>query len=544
MVDAREACRGLFNRFDTGDGLISLHNVGVIALALERQWVEEELRAIVCQLAARPDGALDLVGLCEVVSYAMKGAPHTHDVLTLTAPTGESAVVSLGDVAAANLKALYTMHPTFDEQRCWLNTDAALADHCYTVGDNVEFACTHGTASFTIQAVDWVNKPCTSGGELFEVRMRGPVSIVPEVVDNGDGTYRVSYTPTISGSYTIHIALHRTPIRGSPFALTVDSDQTRPENCVAEGAGLGAAEAGKATSFVIYKRDRHGAPRVRGVDHFYADVQGPGKWECKIRDERDGSYVVTYCARAAGTYRLDVGLAPNVGPIAGSPFTIVVRPGAPDPRTTTLVAPPPETCLCGRPFTLQLIARDRWGNLCNQEKVGVEEQPSAWVTGEMQQRMREAAKVEMLEPGRFAISLTPITQGRNAVHVCWAGMNVKGSPFSLRALPAPPHAASFKIAHKPKTWPALPAGTKFKLRVQAHDRYGNVFTSAECPKPQIWLRAMELSTPKSPSSTSMRSSALVGSCSHRAAASAARGHLSVDFAEPRRDGRALASSLR
>ena len=44
----------------------------MIVLALERHFVEDELRAILRQLAARPDGALSLAGLCEVVSYVMR----------------------------------------------------------------------------------------------------------------------------------------------------------------------------------------------------------------------------------------------------------------------------------------------------------------------------------------------------------------------------------------------------------------------------------------------------------------------------------------
>ena len=36
----------------------------MIALALERNFVEAELRAIVSKLGRKPDGALDLYGLC------------------------------------------------------------------------------------------------------------------------------------------------------------------------------------------------------------------------------------------------------------------------------------------------------------------------------------------------------------------------------------------------------------------------------------------------------------------------------------------------
>ena len=117
----------------------------------------------------------------------------------------------------------------------------------------------------------------------------------------------------------------------------VDPDATVPSNCSADGAGLVSAVAGEPAHFTILKKDRSGQPRTRGVDHFYADVRGPGRWDCEIVDERDGSYSVTYVAKAAGSYQLDVGLAPMNGPIAGSPFSIVVAPGKPHAALATYV---------------------------------------------------------------------------------------------------------------------------------------------------------------------------------------------------------------
>lgn len=136
IQEALDACKGLFSRFDAGDGLVSLKDVGIIVLALERGFDQDEMRNILSKLACREDGALNLVGLCEVISYAMKGAPQTHDALTLSDPTRtHSITVTLADVAANQLKALYTMHPTFDDQRCWLGADATLASHCVADGE-------------------------------------------------------------------------------------------------------------------------------------------------------------------------------------------------------------------------------------------------------------------------------------------------------------------------------------------------------------------------------------------------------------------------
>ena len=74
MQAALEACRSLHTRFDGGDGYCSVRSVGVIALALERNFVEAELRAIVSKLGRKPDGALDLFGLC--VLERMYSNPH------------------------------------------------------------------------------------------------------------------------------------------------------------------------------------------------------------------------------------------------------------------------------------------------------------------------------------------------------------------------------------------------------------------------------------------------------------------------------------
>lgn len=574
MERALEACRALLARFDAGDGHVSLRDAGVILLALERNLIETELRSIMVKLGRRTDGAMNLIGLCEMMSYAMKGVPHTRDTLSLVDPNGLETVVTLADVAAADMKALYMMHPTFDEQGCWLHTESALAASCMAKGDAVHFAVTNQPTSYFIHACDWVQRPCRNGGARFEVRIRGPASLKAEVVDKTDGTYIASYTCSVSGSYSMDVTLYGAHISGSPFTLVVDADQTRPEYCVAEGAGLTCAEAGDAATFVIHKRDRRGNPRTRGVDHFYADVQGPvshpsrmrvhahlnlrscslvlvhsvlcsapshpvfvilvlqGKWACTIKDRRDGSYSVAYTAKTAGIYRLDVGLAPNLGPIAHSPFSIVVLPSTPDPRMTKLDEPLPESIVCGRPFTMQLTVRDRWGNVCNQHLMAQVEQASAWLVADGE-RTREPAQVLMSEPGRYALTLTPTTRGKHTVHICWAGMHVKGSPFTLKALPAPPHASSYKLIPTPVSWPVLHVGTQFNLRIQAYDRYGNMCT-AGCPVPRLWLqgtRAMKESSAHSDEARS-RSSCSIQQQVSETVTSPARMHVGVPYLHP------------
>ena len=91
----------------------------------------------------------------------------------------------------------------------------------------------------------------------------------------------------------------------------VDPDATVPSNCSADGAGLVSAIAGEPAHFTILKKDRSGQPRTRGVDHFYADVQGPGKWEglplmrmINLRPEPCGSCMQIYICTIPGRHCL------------------------------------------------------------------------------------------------------------------------------------------------------------------------------------------------------------------------------------------------
>ena len=162
-----DACQDLYARFeDEDDGLISLHRLGCIILALERAVDETGVQSLILTLTERPDAAVDFTGLCEVVCHVMKGAPHTRDTLVLLDHTGARIHSSLADVARLQLKALYTMHPAFDDQSCWLRLDEAYAPHCVAEGEGIETALTNQPATLVIEPRDWVHHETASLGGL------------------------------------------------------------------------------------------------------------------------------------------------------------------------------------------------------------------------------------------------------------------------------------------------------------------------------------------------------------------------------------------
>lgn len=75
-----------------------------------------------------------------------------------------------------------------------------------------------------IQARDSCNSDLTTGGNTakFSATMTGAATITPTFVDQGDGKYKVSYTPTVAGQYTLRIFYDGQPINNGANTVTVN----------------------------------------------------------------------------------------------------------------------------------------------------------------------------------------------------------------------------------------------------------------------------------------------------------------------------------
>ena len=109
---------------------------------------------------------------------------------------------------------------------------AAVAEECTANGPGLTglWTAQQVRSSFTITARGGGGQPVGLGGETFRVKVRGQGSVEPDVKDRKDGTYQVELTFPISGKYEVLISLDRTktPIQGSPFAVTVQSARRPP----------------------------------------------------------------------------------------------------------------------------------------------------------------------------------------------------------------------------------------------------------------------------------------------------------------------------
>ena len=333
---------------------------------------------------ARDDGALAPPACCEVLSCVMRGAPRTADALTLLDPSGSRVRVTLADVAALQLKALYKRHPAFDDQQCWLAASTSHAAHCVADGDGLA-AFAHHPAAFTIRARNWLHGDVRKGGDTFELRLRGEREVAAgAVVDNGDGSYSATYTATVDDVRAPRHARPKAHPRSAAAALAAPRNSARVSDAIrvtqarrllSSSTPTPPCRPTAALGAGLCRPPSPASPRMRddseeGSNEAAADARRrpllrrrarPRPAGARSSDERDGSYSVTYVAKAAGRYQLDVG-APMNGPIDGVAGDRRWPPGKPHAAASGPAEQPPAVVRAGAPLKVAVLLRDRHGN--------------------------------------------------------------------------------------------------------------------------------------------------------------------------------------
>jgi len=189
---------------------------------------------------------------------------------------------------------------------------------------------------FTIQAVFPNGQKKTTGGDLFECMITDPnrQPLRPQLVDNHNGTWTVTYQPTDPGKYHIEVILRNPSLRNlfdhisnSPKDVLIDPG-TVASNCIAYGPGLEPGNLDtEPAHFTIEARDKNGQKRKEGGDPFVVEIMGPtGPVACDVVDKGDGTYGVTYHPQDAG--RHDIAVTLEGKPIKGSTFRVDIEAGA------------------------------------------------------------------------------------------------------------------------------------------------------------------------------------------------------------------------
>ncbi|XP_077459894.1 filamin-B-like [Stigmatopora argus] len=231
-----------------------------------------------------------------------------------------------------------------------------------------------------------------------------------DVLENGDGTHRVSYTPSVEGPYLVSIQYAQEDIPRSPFQVRVlpthDASKVR-----ASGAGL--TKEVLASFPVEFNIDAKQAGQGQ-LAVLITDPDGKSK-RPDIRDDGDGTYKVTYVPDRAGRYAIVVKYGGDH--ILDSPYR--VRATATGDASKCVVTPGHDVRGPNTEFSLPVDAKS-----AGQGRVTcVVMHPDGSETD---------AEVTDNRDGSFCASCTLTAPGDYLVFVRFGGEMVPGSPFKVK----------------------------------------------------------------------------------------------------------------
>lgn len=200
-----------------------------------------------------------------------------------------------------------------------------VAGKCLAYGPGLEPGNEAGIeTSFTIEARNGADRRVPVGGHNFPVEIVGPsgAAVPSNTTDNGDGTYKVTYTAREAGTHNIAVTFNGQHIKASPFRVNINQSKPDPTKCLAYGPGLEGGEAHTPAPFTIESRNRLGDLIPVGGHPYVVAVTDPygEKLPCDVLDNQNGTYSCTYNPIDPGDHTVSVTL--NGAPVAQSPYTV------------------------------------------------------------------------------------------------------------------------------------------------------------------------------------------------------------------------------
>jgi len=189
------------------------------------------------------------------------------------------------------------------------------------------------------------------------------------------------------------------------------------------------------------------------------------------------AHTVRYSVGLAGRYWLHVGLRQQAVALPGSPFLLVVSPGAAHAQTTHLeVRDLPLRGVVGKApedgCTVLIHTSDRMGNLCTKGGALVQAALDKHGANNEKNQVDElSVNVVDHQDGSYSISLRSEISGTYPVRVTIANTHIAGSPTTVVISAATPEVS--KCAVSGDGLKAARAGLPAAIEVSCKDRYGN-----------------------------------------------------------------------
>jgi hypothetical protein len=281
----------------------------------------------------------------------------------------------------------------------------------------------NGTAGLvtviTVQARDeFGNDLIATGGNVSVAVISGPnTGALVTVVDNGDGTYQASYTPTVTGTDTLEIGLNSVVIGGGPYSSVVAPGTPSAAQTTATVPG---GVAGNLTTITVQGRDEFGNDLTSSGGSISVSItSGPHSGTAvAVVDNSNGTYTATYTPTTVGTDNFLITLDATL--IGGGPYSSLVGPGAVSAVNSTATVPPGNA---GSPTTIVVQAKDQFGNNLTTGGSAVE----LTITGANNPGV--IAATDNLD-GSYTATYTPTATGTDSVAITLDATAIGGSPYT------------------------------------------------------------------------------------------------------------------
>ncbi len=237
-----------------------------------------------------------------------------------------------------------------------------------------------GDVDVAIQTVEGEAVPCT-------------------VSQDAPGKYTVSYKPTKSGQHEVDVKFCDQDVEGSPFFIEVSN----PGAVRAYGPGLEKAIAQEPAKFTV-------DAAKAGEGAVGLSIEGPAECDMDCKDNKDGTFSVTYVAPRPGIYNVNLKFADKDVP--GSPFEVKCQ------------RPPPDASKC-----VVALNDNNQGLTVDAKNAGGTGKLEVSVCG----TYVPARFVSVQHNGdyTFSVSYDIPEPGETEVSVKWHGQHLNGSPFTV-----------------------------------------------------------------------------------------------------------------
>ena len=164
-------------------------------------------------------------------------------------------------------------------------------DKCLVSGDGLKTGMARQLATFTIIARTESEGRRTTGGDHFQISVRGASTVKPRLVDHKNGEYTCEYRPSVSGLYYISVSLAGIQLPDSPFSVHVLAPCADAGKCILHGDGLQRVTARVPSTFLVDFKDALGnVTHAEELDVFVlARDEGPlspkGPTEAELAEE-------------------------------------------------------------------------------------------------------------------------------------------------------------------------------------------------------------------------------------------------------------------